>query len=103
MRTQDTCLAFKMSKQGNCLSVQWLGLSASTTRGTDLIPGQGTKILDSSQGGKKKNKKNPCKTEQLKSSKYMLGMKTNVPHFHDIETVLHLNTKHLAVSETLKN
>ena len=57
MRTQDTCLAFKMSKQGNCLSVQWLGLSASTTRGTDLIPGQGTKILDSSQGGQRKKKK----------------------------------------------
>lgn len=33
----------------------------------------------------------------------MLGMKTNVPHFHDVETVRHLNTKQLAVFETLKN
>ena len=51
---------------------------------------------------KKKKKKKNCKKE-LKSSKYMLGMRTNIPHFHDVETVLHLNTKQLAVSKTLKN
>ena len=30
---------------GNSLVGQWLGLSAFTTRGPGLIPGKGTKIL----------------------------------------------------------
>ena len=29
---------------GTCLVVQWLRLHASNVRGTDSIPGQGTKI-----------------------------------------------------------
>ena len=29
---------------GNSLAVQWLGLHASTAKGTGSIPGQGTKI-----------------------------------------------------------
>ena len=37
--------------------VQWLGLRAFTTEGTDLITGQGTKILQDLQPKKKKEKK----------------------------------------------
>ena len=38
------------------LVVQWLGLYASTARGTGLIPGQGTKILQATHGVAKKKK-----------------------------------------------
>ena len=36
--------------------VQWLRLRVSTTGGTSLIPGQGTKILHATQCGQKKKK-----------------------------------------------
>ena len=38
---------------GNSLAVQWLGLGASTAGGPSSIPGQGTKILQAAQCGKK--------------------------------------------------
>ena len=39
---------------GNSLVVQLLGLHTSTAGGTGSIPGQGSKILHTSQLGKKK-------------------------------------------------
>ena len=42
---------------GNSLAVQWLGLHASTVGGLGLIPGQGTKIPQAVQQGKRKKKK----------------------------------------------
>ena len=39
---------------GTSLVVQWLGLYASTARGTGLIPGQGTKIPQATWHGQKK-------------------------------------------------
>ena len=42
---------------GTSLAVQWLGLCASNTRGSDLIPRQGSKILHAAWNGKKKKKK----------------------------------------------
>ena len=36
--------------------IQWLGLSTITVVGPDLIPGQGTKILQTSMNGQKKTK-----------------------------------------------
>ena len=42
--------------------VQWLGVYLSTTGGTSLIPGQGTKILNAAGNGKKKKKKIKLKT-----------------------------------------
>ena len=42
---------------GDSLVVQWLGLCTFTAEGTDSIPGQGTKILQAMQCGKKKKKK----------------------------------------------
>ena len=41
---------------GTSLVVQWLGLHASTSGGTDSIPGWGTKILSAVQCGQKKKK-----------------------------------------------
>ena len=41
---------------GNSLVVQGLRLHASTAGGTDLIPGQGTKIPHATQCGQKINK-----------------------------------------------
>ena len=41
---------------GNSLVVQLLGLHTSTAGGTGSIPGQGSKILNTSQIGKKKKK-----------------------------------------------
>ena len=41
---------------GNSLVVQLLGLHTSTAGGTGSIPGQGSKILHTSQLGKKKKK-----------------------------------------------
>ena len=41
---------------GDSLVVQWLGLCTFTAEGTDSIPGQGTKILQAMQCGKKKKK-----------------------------------------------
>ena len=40
----------------NFLEVQWLGPGALTTRGLDLIPCRGTKILQASWHGQKKTK-----------------------------------------------
>ena len=42
---------------GNSLAVQWLGLCTFTAEGLGSIPGQGTKILQAVQCGKKKKKK----------------------------------------------
>ena len=42
---------------GTSLVVQWLGLCASTTGGTGLIPGWGTRILHATWRGQKKKKK----------------------------------------------
>ena len=42
---------------GNSLAVQWLGLRASTTRGTGSILGGETKIPRAVQSGKKKKSK----------------------------------------------
>ena len=39
---------------GNSLTVQWLGLHASTVGGIGSTPGWGTKILHASQRGQKK-------------------------------------------------
>ena len=38
-----------MTLKGDFLAVQWLRLCASTARGTDSIPGWGTKILHAVQ------------------------------------------------------
>ena len=43
-----------MVYSGTFLMVQWLRLRVSTTGGTSLIPGQGTKILHATQCGQKK-------------------------------------------------
>ena len=52
------CLAFKNITETS-LAVQWLRPHTSNTRGTGLIPGQGTKILQATHGvAKKKKKKN---------------------------------------------
>ena len=48
---------FKGAQDGNSLSVQWLGLHASTTRGTDLIPSWGNKIPQAVQCTKKKKRR----------------------------------------------
>ena len=42
---------------GNSLMVQWIGLHAVTAKGTDLIPGWGTKILQAKGCSQKKKKK----------------------------------------------
>ena len=38
-------LEIKNTNRGNSLAVQWLGLRASTSGGTGLIPGQGTSCM----------------------------------------------------------
>ena len=45
---------------GTPLAVQWLGLHASTARGTGSIPAQRTKILHAVQCSQKKKKKSLC-------------------------------------------
>ena len=42
---------------GNSLGVQWLKLGAFTAVGLGLIPGQGTKISQAAQCGRKKKKR----------------------------------------------
>ena len=49
----------KLFHVGNSLVVQWLGLHAFTAKGEGAIPGRGTKILQTTQGGQKK-KIIPC-------------------------------------------
>ena len=51
---QMVTLGFKAGNSRDSLVVQWLGLRASTARGMDLIPGQGTKIPQAVQCGQKK-------------------------------------------------
>ena len=46
-----------LKKQFFGLAVHWLGLHAFTARGLSLTPGQGTKILQATQCGQKKEKK----------------------------------------------
>ena len=43
---------------GNSLAVQWLGLRASTARGSGSIPGWETKIPQAAQCSQKKKKRN---------------------------------------------
>ena len=42
---------------GNSLAVQWLGLGTFTAKDSDLIPGQGTKLLQATWYGQIKKKK----------------------------------------------
>ena len=49
----------KVETQGTSLIVHWLGLCASTTAGTGLIPGQGTKIPQAGLHGQKKKRERP--------------------------------------------
>ena len=52
-------MAFKNIITETSLAVQWLRLHTSNARGTGLIPGQGTKILQATHGvAKKKKRKN---------------------------------------------
>ena len=44
----------KDDRLGTSLASQWLRLCDSTTRGTDSIPGQGTKILHATKSGQNK-------------------------------------------------
>ena len=46
----------KLPFEGNCLTVQWLGLHSSTAGGPGSIPGQGTKIPQATRPKKAKNK-----------------------------------------------
>ena len=46
----------KVYKVGNSPVVQWLGLRVLTAEGLGSIPGQGTKIPQAAQRGKKQNK-----------------------------------------------
>ena len=46
---------FLMACLGTSQAVQWLRLHASTAGGTGLIPGQGTKIPQTTECGQKKN------------------------------------------------
>ena len=46
----------EVRRLGNSLAVQWLRLCTSTSRGTGLLPGQGTKILQAVRHGQKINK-----------------------------------------------
>ena len=46
----------KITKLGNFLAVQWLGLHALTAEGLGSIPGRGTKIPHAAQCGQKKIK-----------------------------------------------
>ena len=41
----------------NSLAVQWLGLHTFTARGSDLIPSQGTKLMQAMWYGQIKKKK----------------------------------------------
>ena len=51
---------FQQFMMGNSLVVQWLGFRASTAGGMGSVPGQGTKIPQTTQHGqKKKQKQNP--------------------------------------------
>ena len=50
-------MAFKNIITETSLAVQWLRLHTSNARGTGLIPGQGTKILQATHGVAKKKKK----------------------------------------------
>ena len=45
---------YRRRAPGNSLAVQWLGLRASTSGGTGLIPGRGTKIPQAARLGQKK-------------------------------------------------
>ena len=57
-RARSINTTFKGAQDGNSLSVQWLGLHASSTaRGTDSIPSWGNKIPQAVQCRKKKKKK----------------------------------------------
>ena len=47
----------KKQAAGNSLAVQWLGLCASTAGDMGLIPGQGTKILQSVWHGREEGRK----------------------------------------------
>ena len=49
-------MSLEETKGGNSLEIQWLGLGAFTAMGLGSIPGQGTKILQASQGSWKKKK-----------------------------------------------
>ena len=49
-------LSFKKKSEGTFLVVQWLGLQASTARGSDLIAGWGTKTLQAKRCSRKKQK-----------------------------------------------
>ena len=49
-------MAFKNIITETSLAVQWLRLHTSNARGTGLIPGQGTKILQATHGVAKKKK-----------------------------------------------
>ena len=55
MAQEYACLGILVKMiPGTSLVVQWLGLYASTAVGTDLIPHQGTKILQATWHGQKK-------------------------------------------------
>ena len=52
--------------------VEWLGLRASTARGTGSIPGRGTKIPQAVQLGQKKKKKKIVQCHYLSTKPHSL-------------------------------
>ena len=52
------------STSGNSLAAHWLGLCSFTAKGPDSIPGQGTKILQTTQHGQKEREKNEWKKKK---------------------------------------
>ena len=54
---------------GNSLTVQWLGLHASTAGGTSSIPGWGNKILQATYHGQKEKKKKKERKKKEKKTK----------------------------------
>lgn len=49
----------KIPQIGNSMVVQWIGLYIFTAKGLDLIPGWGTKILETAWHNQKRKKRHP--------------------------------------------
>ena len=73
---QFTSYFLKNDYKGNPLTVQWLGLHASTARDTSLNPGQGTKTPRVTQHSKKKRHPNVSSEEQASKGPAFKASKT---------------------------
>ena len=77
--TEEAVVGYK-ELPGNSLMLQWLGIHALSSGAPGSIPGQETKILQTTGTGKKKKKNNK---ELPRALRYLDGMALTMPEARD--------------------